>query len=75
MVRTDPTCWAGVDVGGSRKGFHLATQQTFDLEAKPCVRYHVAAKLANSTSQDWKPVIRSQERIHECEAKFKVAGK
>ena len=58
-----------------RKGFHLATQQTFDLEVKPCVRYHVAAKLANSTSQDWKPVIRSQERIHECEAKFKVAGK
>lgn len=58
-----------------RKGFHLATQQTFDLEVKPCVRYHVAAKLANSTGQDWKPVIRSQERIGECEAKFKMAGK
>ena len=58
-----------------RKGFHLATQQTFDLEVKPCVRYHVAAKLANSTSQEWKPVIRSQERIGECEAKFSVASK
>ncbi|RPH67841.1 MAG: DUF429 domain-containing protein [Myxococcaceae bacterium] len=23
-MRTDPTCWAGVDVGGRRKGFHLA---------------------------------------------------
>ena len=58
-----------------RKGFHLATQQTFDLEVKPCVRYHVAAKLESSASQAWKPVIRSQERIGECESKFKVAGK
>jgi predicted nuclease with RNAse H fold len=24
MMRSDPTCWAGVDVGGRRKGFHLA---------------------------------------------------
>ena len=59
----------------ARKGFHLATQYTFDLDAKPCVRYHVAAKLASTTTQSWKPVIRSEERIVECEAKFKVAGK
>src|SRR2546423_12665600 len=26
-----------------RKGFRLATQETFDLETKPCVRYIVAA--------------------------------
>ena len=58
-----------------RKGFHLATQQTFDLEVKPCVRYHVAARLESSAGQSWKPVIRSQERIGECETKFKVAGK
>ena len=58
-----------------RKGFHLATQQTFDLDVKPCVRYHVAARLESSTGQAWKPVIRSQERIGECETKFKVAGK
>jgi hypothetical protein len=58
-----------------RKGFHTATQHTFDLEAKPCVRYYVAAKLASTTTQDWQPVIRSEERIVECEAKFKVAGK
>jgi hypothetical protein len=58
-----------------RKGFHLATQHTFDLDAKPCVRYHVAAKLESNIGQEWKPVIRSQERIGECETKFKVAGK
>jgi hypothetical protein len=57
-----------------RKGFHTATQHTFDLEAKPCVRYHVAAKLASTTTQGWKPVIRSEERIVECETKFKVAA-
>ena len=58
-----------------RKGFHLATQRTFDLEVKPCVRYNVAAKLESTAGQAWKPVIRSEERIGECETKFKVAGK
>ena len=59
----------------ARKGFHLATQHTFDLEVKPCVRYNVAARLKSTTTQDWTPVVRSEERIGECEAKFKVAGK
>jgi hypothetical protein len=58
-----------------RKGFHIATQHTFDLEVRPCVRYNVAAKLENSLSQQWKPVIRSEERIGECEVKFKMAAK
>ena len=57
-----------------RKGFHTATQHTFEIDAKPCVRYNVAAKLAASTTQDWKPVVRSEEAIGECRAKFKVAG-
>lgn len=57
-----------------RKGFHTATQHTFDLVTKPCVRYHVAAKLDTTTTQQWKPVVRSEERIGECEAKFKAAG-
>ena len=58
-----------------RKGFHLATQHTFDLDVRPCVRYNVAAKLASTAGQEWKPVIRSEERLGECESKFKVAGK
>ena len=56
-----------------RRGFAQATQQTFDLEAKPCVRYAVSAKLASRTTQDWTPVVRYEERIGECEAKFKIA--
>ena len=39
-----------------RKGFKLATQETFDLEARPCVRYVVAAELKSVTLQEWTPV-------------------
>lgn len=57
-----------------RKGFHTAPQVTFDLETRPCVRYYVAARLEASTSQKWTPVVRSEERIGECESKFDIAG-
>ena len=57
-----------------RKGFNQATQHTFDLEAKPCVRYYVAAKLDSRTTQSWTPVVRSSEPIGECRKKFNVAG-
>jgi hypothetical protein len=57
-----------------RKGYSLATQATFDLETKPCMRYYVAAELKSPTLQQWDPVVRREERIGECEAKFKVAG-
>jgi hypothetical protein len=54
-----------------RKGFRLATQENLDLTTRPCVRYYVAARLDNATSQRWTPVVRSEERIAECEKKFK----
>jgi len=57
-----------------RKGFKLATQHTFELDAKPCTRYNVAAKLDSRTTQEWAPVVRSEEAIGECRSKFKVAG-
>ena len=56
-----------------RKGFHTATQMELDLDARPCVRYNVAAKLDATTTQTWKPVVRSEERIGECEVKFRIA--
>jgi hypothetical protein len=56
-----------------RKGFP-ATQVTFDLEAKPCTRYNLAAKLDSPTLQSWKPVVRSTEPIGECAARYLVAG-
>jgi len=57
-----------------RKGFHTATQNTFDLETRPCVRYIVAAELKTVTTQEWTPIVRREERIGECEAKFKIAA-
>ncbi len=53
-----------------RKGFHTATQQTFELATLPCVRYNVAAKLDSPAAQRWTPVVRSVERIGECTAKW-----
>ena len=53
-----------------RKGFHLATQHTFDLKTEACVRYNIAAKLENTSSQRWTPVVKSTERIGECESKW-----
>jgi hypothetical protein len=56
-----------------RKGWHLATQNTFDLVTEPCVRYYVSAKLASRTTQQWEPFVRNKERIGECEKKFALA--
>ena len=53
-----------------RKGFSLGTQETFELEASPCMRYHVAARLDSQTGQHWKAVVRSSETIGECLTKF-----
>ena len=58
----------------ARQGFHLPTQITFDLETKPCTRYYVVGRLEATTSQKWTPLVRSEERIGECEARFKVTG-
>lgn len=52
-----------------RKGFP-ATQHTFELTTEPCTRYYVAAELKTTVGQEWKPVVRSKERIGECEGKF-----
>jgi hypothetical protein len=57
-----------------RKGFSQATQTDFVLDVAPCTRYYVAARLATPVTQDWTPIVRSTERLGECEAKFNVAG-
>lgn len=54
-----------------RKGFHIATQTTVPMEAEACMRYYIAARLDTPVTQDWKPLVRSVERIPECESRFK----
>jgi hypothetical protein len=53
-----------------RKGFHLATQETVVMDAQPCTRYYIGAKLDTPVTQEWKPVVRSVEPIGECEKRF-----
>lgn len=55
-----------------RKGFKVATQETFELHASPCMRYYVGARLDNLVGQDWKAVVRSSELIGECAKKFRT---
>jgi len=55
-----------------RKGFP-ATQHTFELMTEPCTRYYVAAELKSTVGPEWKPIVRSKERIGECEARFAKA--
>lgn len=56
-----------------RKGFKVATQRTFELVARPCMRYYVAAKLDNPVGQEWTPVVRSAELIDDCQKKFRTS--
>jgi len=55
-----------------RKGFHLATQATVVMDAAPCTRYYIAARLDTPVTQEWQPLVRSIERILECEQQFKA---
>jgi hypothetical protein len=53
-----------------RKGFHLATQADFVIDAAPCTRYYIAARLATAVTQEWTPIVRSSEPIGECAKKY-----
>jgi hypothetical protein len=55
-----------------RKGFTVATQRTFTIEASPCMRYYVMAKLVTPVGQEWSPVVRSAELIGECQRQFRT---
>ena len=54
-----------------RKGSSLGTQETIELMASPCMRYHIAAKLDTAPGGEWKAVVRSSESIGECLTKFR----
>jgi hypothetical protein len=52
-----------------RKGWQ-ATQRTFELVTEPCTRYYISGRLDNRAGPQWTPIVRSRERIGECEKKF-----
>ena len=53
-----------------RKGMRVGTQETFEVQANPCMRYVLAARL-DAASGQWKPAVRQAETIGECLTKFK----
>jgi hypothetical protein len=53
-----------------RAGFTLPTQEDVALDAEPCTRYFLAARLDTPVTQEWKPVVRAVEPIGECRAKW-----
>ena len=55
-----------------RKGLTVATQRTFTIQASPCMRYYVMAKLATPVGEEWSPVVRGSELIGECQTKFRT---
>jgi hypothetical protein len=55
----------------ARKGLSLGTQETIELQASPCMRYFLAARLETGTGQEWKAFVRRSETIGECLTKFK----
>ena len=57
-----------------RKGFHTATQMQLDMDLKPCTRYYMAAELKSTTLQEWKPIVKYEEPIGECQKKFNLAA-
>ena len=56
-----------------RKGFHTATQSEMQLDAKPCTRYYIAARLKSLTLQEWEPFVRYEEPLGDCAKKFNLA--
>ena len=53
-----------------RKGASVGTQEALEVQANPCLRYVLGARL-DAASGQWKPVVRQAESIGECLAKFK----
>lgn len=54
-----------------RAGLKVGAQETFDLQASPCMRYFIAAKPDTPAGESWKAVVRRSELIGECATKFR----
>jgi hypothetical protein len=72
-IRIDPGVHQIVVQGPPTAGFRFGEQRTLTLDVKPCTRYWLEAKKANSLSQDFEPRVNYSEPIAGCGAK--TAGK
>ncbi len=48
----------------------IATQNSLEIDMQPCTRYYIAARLTDEVTRHWSLVIRDQDNIGECAAKY-----
>ena len=58
-----------VSIPGTR-GMGDSSQDTITIDAKPCMRYYLAARRSAPTTSDWKAFVVGTEPIGECQRKF-----
>jgi len=63
-----------VSVPGAR-GMSESTYQTFEIDAKPCTRYYLAARHSSPAADDWSVFVSGTEPIGECQKKFASTAK
>jgi hypothetical protein len=62
-----------VSIPGAR-GMGDSRQETLTIDAKPCMRYYLAAKRPAASSSDWSAFVAAAEPIGECRKKFGTAN-
>jgi len=58
-----------VSIPGAR-GMGDSRQDTLTIDAKPCMRYYLAARRPSVSSSDWSAFVAAAEPIGECVKKF-----
>ncbi len=48
----------------------IATQHSLEIDMQPCTRYYIAARLTDEVTRHWSLVIRDQDKIGECAARY-----
>jgi len=52
------------------KGMSNPSRATVEIDAKPCMRYYLAARRSSPTARDWAPFVAATEPIGECMRRF-----
>lgn len=52
------------------KGMSNPSRATVEVDAKPCMRYYLAARRSSPTARDWSPFVAAAEPIGECVRRF-----
>jgi hypothetical protein len=62
-----------VDVSIQTPGTSDPPRDTLTIDAKPCMRYLLAAKRSSATARDWRAFVAEERPIDECVKQFPAA--